>query len=55
MSEPVPTAETRVRFSDQLFSETVGIAAADDPPPAKDWGYEFSDGHRFDDAEGAYA
>jgi hypothetical protein len=53
MAEPVIAEEQKVRYSDQMFSECVGIASADNPPPAVDWAYQFSDGHQFDDAKGA--
>ena len=51
---PVSPEEV-VRMSDQLWSEVVGIASADNPPPAVEYGYQFSNGRRFDDAKGAYA
>ena len=51
---PVSPEEV-VRVSDQLWSEVVGIAAAGDPPPAVEWGWQFSNGRRFDDARGAAA
>jgi len=35
--------------SQRLFSEEVGIAAADSPLPDKDPGYQFSNGRRFSD------
>lgn len=46
-------AEQQVTANTQLFSETVQIAQAGELLPVRDWAYEFSDGHRFDDAKGA--
>jgi hypothetical protein len=50
---PVSPEEV-VRMSDQLWSEVVGIASAENPPPAVEVGYQFSNGRTFDDAKGSY-
>lgn len=46
---------TVVRISERLWSQEVGAAAAETLLPPKDPGYEFSNGRRFDDGQGAHA
>lgn len=53
MADPVPDPRTVVRVTQRLWSEEVGAAAADAVLPPKDPGYEFSNGRRFDDGQGA--
>jgi hypothetical protein len=53
MTTPTLPADEVPTCSPQLFSETVAIARAGEPVPVTDWAYEFSDGHKFDDAKGA--
>lgn len=48
-----PDPRTVVRIGVRLWSDEVGAAAADSLLPAKDPGYEFSNGRRFDDGQGA--
>ena len=47
-----------VNFSERLWSEEVGIAAAEDPidsnDPNRQPGYEFSNGVKFFSGKGAY-
>ncbi len=43
------------RLSDQLWSELIGIAGADNPPPTVEIGDQFSNRRKFDDTKGAYA
>ena len=51
----IPSPEEIGSGSSQLFSDIVALARADEPPlPPKDWAYEFSDGHKFEDAVGSY-
>ena len=42
--------EEVVRVSDQLWSEIVSIANQGNPPPIIEYGYQFSNGRRFDDS-----
>lgn len=39
--------EQTVRTTERLWSEEVGIAEADDPKPARDTAYVFSNGRKF--------
>lgn len=50
MPEPVPVPETR----EQLFSECVGLANAEQGIRPPFMPYQFSNGRQFRDAQGAY-
>lgn len=43
------------RSSDRLWSEEVGLANADAPPPRKDPAYQWSNGRVFEEGDGVYA
>lgn len=46
-------ADTAPTFSERLWSEEVGRANADAPPPRKDPAYEWSNGRVFEEGPGA--
>lgn len=52
MSQPVPKVEVREFV---LADEVAKADAMSGELPQRDYGYEFSNGRRFDDAKGAYA
>jgi hypothetical protein len=46
---------TVVKTTDRLWSEEVALAEADNPLPAKDIAYQFSDGVKFEQPADPYA
>lgn len=51
---PAQDPKTRVRTSQRLFSEEVGIADAEDVARPKDTAYQFSNGRRFEELTNPY-